>query len=103
MTEQERHRKRAAALRFDTETDLAPKVTAIGKGYIAEEIIERANENNIPIQSDPSLVELLSELNINEQIPEELYQVVAEVFAYIYQVDQKAAKKSEEPSLKKRN
>ena len=72
MTEQERYRKRAAALQFDAETDVAPKVTATGKGYVAE---------------------LLSELNINEQIPEELYQVVAEVFAYIYQVDQKAAEK----------
>ncbi|QGH34521.1 hypothetical protein GI584_10985 [Gracilibacillus salitolerans] len=93
MTEQERYRKRAAALQYDTETDVAPKVTATGKGYVAEEIVERAKQNKIPIQSDPSLVELLSELNINEQIPEELYQVVAEVFAYIYQVDQKAAKK----------
>ncbi|WP_208592458.1 EscU/YscU/HrcU family type III secretion system export apparatus switch protein [Gracilibacillus suaedae] len=93
MTKQERYRKRAAALQFDAEMDVAPKVTATGKGYVAEEILDRAKKNNIPIQSDPSLVELLSELNINEQIPEELYQVVAEVFAYIYQVDQKAAKK----------
>ncbi|MFD2655303.1 MULTISPECIES: EscU/YscU/HrcU family type III secretion system export apparatus switch protein [Gracilibacillus] len=93
MTEQERYRKRAAALQFDAETDVAPKVTATGKGYVAEEILDRAKKNHIPIQSDPSLVELLSELNINEQIPEELYQVVAEVFAYIYQVDQKAAEK----------
>ncbi len=91
MKEQDRYRKKAAALQYDIEREDAPKVTATGKGYVAEEIIERAQENNIPIQSDPTLVELLSELNINEKIPEELYQLVAEVFAYIYQVDQKVS------------
>ena len=83
------YRKRAAALRYDAIKDHIPKVTATGKGYVAEEIIQRAKENKIPIQSDPSLVSLLSELNINEEIPEELYQAVAEVFAYIYQIDKK--------------
>ncbi|UOQ85560.1 EscU/YscU/HrcU family type III secretion system export apparatus switch protein [Gracilibacillus salinarum] len=90
MTSNENYRKRAAALQYDSNSDQAPKLTASGKGYVAEEIIERARANNIPVQSDPSLVALLSELNINEQIPEELYHVVAEVFAYIYQVDKKA-------------
>ncbi|SHN16008.1 EscU/YscU/HrcU family type III secretion system export apparatus switch protein [Gracilibacillus kekensis] len=94
MNEQDRYRKRAAALQYDFESDDAPKVTATGKGYVAEEIIEKAKANNVPIQSDPTLVELLSQLNINENIPEELYQVVAEVFAYIYQVDQKVGKKT---------
>ncbi|MDX8046922.1 EscU/YscU/HrcU family type III secretion system export apparatus switch protein [Gracilibacillus sp. S3-1-1] len=93
MTEQERYKKRAAALRFDPESEVAPRLTASGKGYVAEEIIERAKENNVPIQSDPSLVQMLSEININEQIPEELYQVVAEVFAYIYQIDKKLENK----------
>ncbi|UOQ47892.1 EscU/YscU/HrcU family type III secretion system export apparatus switch protein [Gracilibacillus caseinilyticus] len=93
MTPNENYRKRAAALQYDSDSDHAPKLTASGKGYVAEEIIERAKANNIPIQSDPSLVTLLSELNINEQIPEELYHVVAEVFAYIYQVDKKAVRK----------
>ncbi|MFC4404595.1 EscU/YscU/HrcU family type III secretion system export apparatus switch protein [Gracilibacillus xinjiangensis] len=89
MRNGETNRKKAAALKYDPGNDQAPKVTAIGKGYVAENILEKALANNIPIQSDPTLVELLSELEINESIPEELYQVVAEVFAYIYQVDQK--------------
>ena len=65
----------------------APKVVAKGKGKIAENILEKAKEHNIPIQEDPSLVEILGQLNMNESIPEELYQAVSEVFAYIYHVD----------------
>ena len=65
----------------------APKVIAKGKGKIAENIVEKAKEYDIPIQEDPSLIEILGQLNIDESIPEELYQAVSEVFAYIYQVD----------------
>ncbi|RCW70732.1 EscU/YscU/HrcU family type III secretion system export apparatus switch protein [Saliterribacillus persicus] len=89
---EEFYKKRAAALRYDQNKDHSPRVTAVGKGYVAEEIINRAKENNVPIQEDPSLVALLSTLNINETIPEELYQAVAEVFAYVYQIDKKAKK-----------
>ncbi|SER06004.1 flagellar biosynthesis protein [Gracilibacillus ureilyticus] len=89
MKNEENYQKKAAALHYDPSKEQAPRVTAVGKGYVAESIIEKALENNVPIQSDPTLVELLSQLEINETIPEELYQVVAEVFAYIYQVDQK--------------
>ncbi|MRH42244.1 hypothetical protein GH741_06070 [Aquibacillus halophilus] len=81
--------KKAAALSYDTKKDLSPKLKASGKGYVAENIINRAIEHNIPIQEDSTLVELLSQININENIPEELYQAVAEVFAFIYQVDKK--------------
>ncbi|WP_163536781.1 EscU/YscU/HrcU family type III secretion system export apparatus switch protein [Gracilibacillus sp. YIM 98692] len=87
MTEKDGYQKKAAALTYDPNQVEAPKLTAKGRGYVAESIIEKAKENEIPIQSDPTLVQLLSELNINETIPEELYQVVAEVFAYIYQID----------------
>lgn len=79
--------KRAIALSYDQKSEHAPKVSATGKGYVAEQIIEKAREASVPIQEDPNLIELLGELNINEKIPEELYQVVAEVFSYIYHVD----------------
>ena len=81
-------RKKAVALRYNQEQNHAPKVVATGKGLIAENVIEKAKENNVPILEDESLVELLAELNINETIPEDLYQAVAEVFAFIYQADQ---------------
>lgn len=80
-------RKEAVALKYDEAKHLAPIVKAKGKGIIAENIIEEANKHNIPIYEDSGLVELLSNLNINEAIPEELYKAVAEVFAFIYHID----------------
>lgn len=79
-------RKQAAALSYE-QTQQAPKVTAKGYGLVAENIIGKAKEHGIPILEDPSLVELLTELNINDTIPEELYGAVAEVFAFVYQLD----------------
>lgn len=89
MTEK---RKKAAALRYDETQEHAPVVSAAGKGLLAEQILEKAAENNVPVMEDASLVELLAELNINEAIPEELYQAVAEVFAFVYQADREIGK-----------
>jgi len=83
-------KQKAAALRYDQEKEYAPKLIASGQGLVAKNIIKRAKDNNIPTLEDPSLIELLAELNINETIPEELYQAVAEVFAFIYRSDQQA-------------
>ncbi|OLS37460.1 hypothetical protein BTR22_08280 [Alkalihalophilus pseudofirmus] len=85
-------KKQAVALRYDAAKQDSPEVIAKGKGIIAEEIIEKAKNHHIPIQEDASLVELLSQLNINQSIPPELYEVVAEVFAFIYRVDKNSAK-----------
>ncbi|NBJ68418.1 MULTISPECIES: EscU/YscU/HrcU family type III secretion system export apparatus switch protein [Clostridia] len=82
------NQRKAAALRYHEAHHTAPVVTASGKGKLADDIIETAKENNIPILEDASLVELLAQLNINETIPEELYEAVAEVFAFIYRTDQ---------------
>lgn len=88
MREEQRFtRKEAVALSYDPEVSDAPKVLAKGKGKIAENILERAQEHAIPVQQDPSLLELLGQLDVNETIPEELYQAVSEVFAYIYRLD----------------
>ncbi|MFD2925508.1 EscU/YscU/HrcU family type III secretion system export apparatus switch protein [Halobacillus naozhouensis] len=85
-------RKEAIALGYQEVRDDAPQVLAKGKGIVADNILEKARKNNVPIQEDATLVELLSELNINEHIPEELYHVVAEVFAFIYRTDQEMEK-----------
>lgn len=87
-------RKEAVALTYNKYGQNAPRIVAKGKGLIAEEILERAKEHNIPVQEDSTLVELLGKLNINEQIPEELYQAVAEVFAFVYRADKIAGRKS---------
>ncbi|WP_456271560.1 EscU/YscU/HrcU family type III secretion system export apparatus switch protein [Bacillus sp. AK031] len=89
----EYRRKQAIALQYVAEKQQAPRVTAKGKGIIAENILEKAKDHNIPVQEDHNLVELLGSLDINESIPEELYQAVAEVFAFLYRID-KAAEKS---------
>ncbi|MFD2443506.1 EscU/YscU/HrcU family type III secretion system export apparatus switch protein [Bacillus sp. CGMCC 1.16607] len=81
-------RKEAIALGYEANLQEAPIVIAKGKGLVADTIIEKAKESGIPIQEDPSLVQLLSQLEINQSIPEELYKVVAEVFAFIYRADQ---------------
>jgi flagellar biosynthesis protein len=81
-------RANALALSYNSQNGSAPKVVAKGNGIVANNIIQKAKEHNVPIQEDPSLVQLLSQLQINESIPEELYQAVAEVFAFVYRVDQ---------------
>jgi len=90
MSEQ---RKKAVALKYDTQS--VPKVAATGKGLTAENIIEKAKENDVPIVEDTSLVELLGKLDINQTIPEELYQAVAEVFAFIYKTDRSVGQKKQ--------
>ncbi|MFD1735800.1 FlhB-like flagellar biosynthesis protein [Bacillus salitolerans] len=95
MNDMQKHKRaEAIALSYDNNKQSAPKVIAKGKGIIAENIIEKAIEHDVPIQEDPSLVEVLSQLQINETIPEELYQAVAEVFAFIYRVDKHHPRKS---------
>ncbi|MFA1818586.1 EscU/YscU/HrcU family type III secretion system export apparatus switch protein [Virgibacillus oceani] len=85
-------RKKAAALKYDHKSKAAPRLTAKGTGLTANNILDKANENDIPVIEDASLAELLAALTINETIPEELYQAVAEVFAFIYQADQQMEK-----------
>jgi flagellar biosynthesis protein len=79
-----RERIVAAAIKYDNQKDAAPKVIAKGRGAIAEKIIELAKKNNVEIKSDPALVQILSKLDIDEQIPVELYKAVAEILAFVY-------------------
>lgn len=88
MTREKYQRKEAVALSYDPSESDAPKVVAKGKGRIAENILREAQAHDVPVQEDPSLLALLGQLDINESIPEELYQAVSEVFAYIYHLDQ---------------
>ncbi|MGD7021083.1 EscU/YscU/HrcU family type III secretion system export apparatus switch protein [Rossellomorea vietnamensis] len=92
MKKNENKRKQAVALQYEADRQQAPRVIAKGKGLIANNILERARQHDIPVQEDPALVELLGSLDINESIPEELYQAVAEVFAFLYRVDKEAGR-----------
>lgn len=79
--------KKATALKYDPDQNSAPQVIAKGNNQIAKKIIAKAEENNIPIYQDDKLVENLIQLDLEEEIPEELYQVVAEVLSFIYQLN----------------
>lgn len=84
--------KKAVALKYERGKDNAPRVIAKGKGYIGEKIIQIAKEHNIPIKEDPVLVEALSQIEINQEIPPELYKAVAEILAFIYRQTKKIEK-----------
>jgi flagellar biosynthesis protein len=76
--------KKAAALKYEHGKDDAPQLLAKGEGDLAELILELAKSHAIPIHEDPALVEVLSKMDVLEQIPPECYRVVAEILAFIY-------------------
>jgi len=80
-------KQKAVALKYNKGIDKAPRVTAKGKGYIAQKIIALAKEHDIPIKEDPDLVHVLSELDLHQEIPPELYMVVAELLAFVYRMN----------------
>lgn len=83
----------AVALKYEPEKDDAPCLIAKGRGEIAERIIEKAREIGIPIQEDPMLVAALYKMDLYQTIPPELYEVVAEVLAYIYRIRKSLAQR----------
>ncbi len=80
---------KAVAILYDEAKGSAPRIIASGQGLVAEKIIATAREAGIHIQEDANLVELLAKIPIGSEIPTELYQTVAEVLAFVYQVNEK--------------
>lgn len=70
----------------------APEVVAKGKGHVAENILEEATKHQIPVYEDPKLATLLTELEIGQQIPGELYDIVAQILVFVGDVDTLYAK-----------
>lgn len=83
-------RQLAVALGYDVEKDDAPKVLASGRGMLAEAIVNTARKAGVAIREDADLAGMLEQLDVGEHIPPELYQVVAEVLAYIYRMENKS-------------
>lgn len=81
-------KKKAVALRYDRGKDSAPKIVGKGQGALAQKILDLAAEHGIPIHPDADLVEILSLLNLNEEIPLETYVIVAEILAFVYKTNQ---------------
>ncbi|MCK5147531.1 EscU/YscU/HrcU family type III secretion system export apparatus switch protein [bacterium] len=79
--------KRVAAIKYVKEKDRAPKLVAKGRGYLAEKILEAAHAHDVPIQENEILVSALDVLDLNTEIPPELYKAVAEVLAWVYRLE----------------
>jgi flagellar biosynthesis protein len=82
-----RHQDRAVALKYDEAKAAAPKVVAKGEGELARRIRDLAAENGIPLRRDDDLVELLAQIELDREIPPELYAAVAEILAWIYRAN----------------
>jgi len=81
--------EKAAALKYDKESGAAPKILASGKGNIAQKIIEKANEFDVPIFANEALVNSLVDLEVDKEIPAELYSSVVEVFIWLMKNEKK--------------
>ena len=83
--------KQAVALEYDP-ADSAPRVIAMGRGALAEKIIEQAKQAEVPVHKDDKLADTLSKLQIGDMIPPELYEVVAEILVFVDGMDKIKAK-----------
>lgn len=89
MTPSERETRQLAVALTYADGDGAPRVVAKGRGLIAEEIIARAREHGVFVHESPELVALLAQIDLDQQIPPQLYIAVAELLAWIYRVEQR--------------
>ena len=79
--------KQAVALKYEHLNDNAPKIVAKGKGLIADNILQTAGNNAVPIYKNKALTQMLMALELDSEIPPDLYQAVAEVLSYVYRTD----------------
>ncbi len=86
MNLMDKKQEKAIALKYNKEKDQAPRLVAKGKGWIARRIIEQARTHCIPVREDPLLVEILVGLDLYRDIPEKVYQVVAEIYLFLYRL-----------------
>lgn len=84
--EEKKKVKQAIALEYNPDEE-APKVIATGRGALAERIIERAKDADVPVHRDDKLADTLSRLEIGDMIPQELYEVVAEILVFVDSMD----------------
>ncbi len=87
--------KKAVALRYDENKEAAPVIVASGLGYVAEKIVEIANDNEVPVYEDNSLATVLTQLELGTEIPEELYQAIVDIYVYFLKFSPEMEKKEE--------
>lgn len=81
-----RPKRRAVALQYGAD-DTAPVVVASGMGYLAERIVDVAQENGVPVYEDDSLATILTQLKLGQEIPQSLYQAIVEIYVYFLNFD----------------
>ena len=84
---------KAVGIGYTPHQDHAPTVVAKGRRKVAEQIIAIAREHSIPVYEDPAVVELLYAIDLDQEIPEELYKVIAEILVFVYRLDGNYTKK----------
>ncbi len=82
--EENRQGKKAVAIKYEPSKDQAPRVVAKGQNLMASKIIEQARKHHVHVEKNRELAEELYKININQEIPEELYEAVAKILVYIY-------------------
>ncbi|MBR5914338.1 MAG: EscU/YscU/HrcU family type III secretion system export apparatus switch protein [Selenomonadaceae bacterium] len=92
--------KQAVALKYEAQKDTAPRVVAKGKGHTAEHILEAAQKASVPVYQNKTLVNMLMALDIDREIPPELYKAIAEVMAYVYKMDKAKGRELEARRLR---
>lgn len=88
MKEKEnRQRAQAAALKYDQGQDNAPAIVGLGEGYVARRMLDTARQEGIPVVEDESLAQVLNRFSVGDEIPEELYEVIAQILVFIGRLD----------------
>ena len=88
--------QKAVALEYEPEKNAVPRITASGKGNVAEQILQIAFAHGIPVRQDADLVEILSVLEVDSPIPLEAYVAVGEILSYVYRMNAHLAKQKKE-------
>ncbi|MDR3091583.1 MAG: EscU/YscU/HrcU family type III secretion system export apparatus switch protein [Clostridiales bacterium] len=88
MAEQKKPNSKAVALKYET-GDEAPRVVGKGRGYVADKLLEQAKLNSIPVYRDAKLVEELTGISLGDNIPPELYEIVAQVLVFVTDLDKR--------------
>ena len=86
MAEEEKKRKQAIAIQYNPD-EAAPKILASGTGIIADKILEKAEDNDVPVVYNKELTDLLCNVDVGDSIPTEVYDAVAHIIAYITELD----------------
>ena len=90
--------KQATALKYSQDLNNAPVVVASGMGYVAQKIVDIAQENNVPVYRDDSLATLLGQMEIGSEIPPELYQAIVDLYVYLLNFNDNSTENSSEYS-----